>query len=405
MLRFIKNIIINDNKLREEVKVLFYIYEIINNINNKKYIGSTNNLKDRFNKHKRELKNNKHHSIYFQRFYNKYKPKLSINILYKSNDETYIRKLEEKLINENYENLFNVSKLASGGDLISYNPRKNEIVENISKTMKLHYKNLSNEEKIEISKKYLGKKNGNYKNGKRSKEYLENQKILKNKIVKKFGLKDIHSIKGFWNYVNKLYNVNILNLESLLKFETNKYYVYGYIIKSETHLNRVVGKKALTLVNSKNDKYKEIRLANKDDLLNCEYLKDEDIDYIRSKISRGVERKVVFNGIIFDSIVNLSKILKVSDTSINNKINNKNINDFYYYDYTEHNNSLIEYNPKEHKNFVINYYNKKYIKTKKVFCENKIYNSVTNASKDLNILRSTLTNRLKSKNFKNYYYI
>ena len=90
---------------------------------------------------------------------------------------------------------------------------------------------------------------------------------------------------------------------------------------------------------------------------------------------------------------------------INNKINNKNINDFYYYDYTEHNNSLIEYNPKEHKNFVINYYNKKYTKNKKVFCENKIYNSITEASKDLNILRSTLTNRLKSKNFKNYYYI
>ena len=49
--------------------------------------------------------------------------------------------------------------------------------------------------------------------------------------------------------------------------------------------------------------------------------------------------------------------------------------------------------------------NKKYLKTKKVFCENKIYNSITEASKDLNILRSTLTNRLKSKNFKNYYYI
>ena len=384
---------------------MFYIYEIVNNINNKKYIGSTNNLKDRFNRHKRELKNNKHHSIYFQRFYNKYIPKLSINILYKSNDETYIRKLEEKLINENYENLFNVSKLASGGDLISYNPKRDKIVENTSKAVKLRYENLSNEEKIELREKYLGKKNGNYKNGKCSKDYLENQRVLKNEIVKKFGLKDIHSIKGFWNYVNKFYNVNILNLESLLEFETNKYYVYGYIIKSETHLNRVVGKKPLTLVNSKNDKYKEIRLVNKDDLSNCEYLKDEDINYIRSKISRGNERKVVFNGIIFDSIISLSKILNVSDTSINNKVNNENNDNFYYYDYTKHNDSLIEYNPKEHKNFIINYYNKKYIKTKRVFCENKIYNSVMEASKDLNILYSTLSNRIRSKNFKDYYYI
>lgn len=384
---------------------MFYIYEIVNNINNKKYIGSTNNLKDRFNRHKRELKNNKHHSIYFQRFYNKYRPKLSINILYKSNDETYIRKLEEKLINENYENLFNVSKLASGGDLISYNPKRDKIVENISKAVKLRYENLSDKEKIELRKKYLGKKNGNYKNGKRSKEYLENQRVLKNEIVKKFGLKDIHSIKGFWNYVNKIYNVNILNLESLLEFETNKYYVYGYIIKSETHLNRVIGKKALTLVNSKNDKYKEIRLANKNDLLNCDYLKDENINYIRSKISRGNERKVVFNGIIFDSIISLSKILNVSDISINNKVNNENINDFYYYDYSKHNDDLIEYNLKEHKNFIINYYNRNYLKTKKVFCEGKIYNSISEASKSLNILNSTLSNRLRSKNFKNYYYI
>ena len=48
------------------------IYMIRNIINGHKYIGSTNNFKRRFIKHRSELRKNYHHSIYLQRAYNKY---------------------------------------------------------------------------------------------------------------------------------------------------------------------------------------------------------------------------------------------------------------------------------------------------------------------------------------------
>ena len=48
------------------------IYKIINKTNNHIYVGSAVDLKGRWSTHKNRLKDNKHHSIYLQRAYNKY---------------------------------------------------------------------------------------------------------------------------------------------------------------------------------------------------------------------------------------------------------------------------------------------------------------------------------------------
>lgn len=48
------------------------IYQFRNIINNKKYIGSTFDLKDRYKDHIKFLRKNQHHSIKFQRAFNKY---------------------------------------------------------------------------------------------------------------------------------------------------------------------------------------------------------------------------------------------------------------------------------------------------------------------------------------------
>lgn len=48
------------------------IYKILNNVNGKFYIGSAKSLTGRWRLHKSQLKNNKHHSIYLQRSFNKY---------------------------------------------------------------------------------------------------------------------------------------------------------------------------------------------------------------------------------------------------------------------------------------------------------------------------------------------
>jgi len=48
------------------------VYQIINIINGKIYIGSSIDIRSRWKEHKRELKKNKHHSSYLQRSWNKY---------------------------------------------------------------------------------------------------------------------------------------------------------------------------------------------------------------------------------------------------------------------------------------------------------------------------------------------
>lgn len=48
------------------------LYSIHNSINNKFYIGSTNNFRKRWNVHKTLLRKNKHHSPHLQAAWNKY---------------------------------------------------------------------------------------------------------------------------------------------------------------------------------------------------------------------------------------------------------------------------------------------------------------------------------------------
>ena len=48
------------------------IYQIVNLIDGKRYIGSSSNLKNRLNEHNRCLNKNCHHSKYLQNAYKKY---------------------------------------------------------------------------------------------------------------------------------------------------------------------------------------------------------------------------------------------------------------------------------------------------------------------------------------------
>lgn len=48
------------------------IYKILNILTNDCYVGSSVNIKDRWNRHKKDLRKGKHHSIILQRAWNKY---------------------------------------------------------------------------------------------------------------------------------------------------------------------------------------------------------------------------------------------------------------------------------------------------------------------------------------------
>lgn len=137
------------------------IYQIKNTINNKSYIGSTSDFDARKLRHVSTLKNNNHHNIYLQRAYNKYGNVFIFEILENcSKEEQFNRELHWiNLIKPEY----NIGSVG-GGDNLTNNPRREEIIEQIKYTI---HKNLSNMTPEERSKKWgkSGSSNPNWKGG------------------------------------------------------------------------------------------------------------------------------------------------------------------------------------------------------------------------------------------------
>lgn len=90
------------------------VYQIINTKNNRGYIGKTVNFKKRLQSHLSDLKHNKHHSIFLQRDYNKYKGKhFKIQILKQTSDDEDLKNSEIELINsKKYNSIYNSSYIS-----------------------------------------------------------------------------------------------------------------------------------------------------------------------------------------------------------------------------------------------------------------------------------------------------
>jgi group I intron endonuclease len=117
----------------------YFIYEIRNIINGKRYIGCSKDVTVRFTKHKSRLKNNKHMNSYLQNAYNKYgKSNFEYNILFKLNSESDMYKKEKKLILEN-DNLYNLAEGGLGGDTFTNRSEESKAItrEKLSKASKI----------------------------------------------------------------------------------------------------------------------------------------------------------------------------------------------------------------------------------------------------------------------------
>ena len=140
-----------------------FVYRILNTKTNKEYIGSTVNAENRKDTHFSSLKNDKHHCIHLQRSYNKYGyDAFTFEIIYEGDD---YKEVEHKLINENYNNLYNISKQVSGGDTISYHPNRESIVSKIKNAVIERYK----DENERMKHSRPGETNPNWKDGSISK--------------------------------------------------------------------------------------------------------------------------------------------------------------------------------------------------------------------------------------------
>jgi group I intron endonuclease len=145
------------------------IYKIINKVNGKYYLGSSENINTRWKFHRYDLRHNKHHSIHLQRAWVKYgEASFIFEIIEEVPNELIIEK--EQYYLDTFKPWdeqvgYNMSKFASGGDLISYHPNIDTIREKQRISTKKRWNMKSEEEKLEFSENMKGNGNPNWKGG------------------------------------------------------------------------------------------------------------------------------------------------------------------------------------------------------------------------------------------------
>lgn len=138
------------------------IYRIRNLVNDKCYYGSSKEIEKRWNRHKNELRNNKHNNSILQRAWNKYGSDNIIFEIVEICEEEELIDLEQQYLNKNPA--YNIGKYASGGDNITKNPNRSEIVNSIVNAIKTRYSKMSDQEKKDVYGRSLDK-NPSWKGG------------------------------------------------------------------------------------------------------------------------------------------------------------------------------------------------------------------------------------------------
>lgn len=124
------------------------VYRIRNKRNGKFYVGSSIEIEKRLERHRRELERGIHHCIYLQRAWNKYGADSFIfEVIHECSSEEEARLIEQQYLDNETENLYNISRKASGGDIISYHPNKQNIIQKMAQSIRKRYESMTPEER------------------------------------------------------------------------------------------------------------------------------------------------------------------------------------------------------------------------------------------------------------------
>lgn len=254
------------------------IYKITCLENDKFYIGSSKNIEIRFTQHLNDLRNNKHCNIIMQNSFNKYGEKSFIFEIIEECEKHNLLIIEQIYLDKykSSNKLFNIGLKSCGGDNLTNHPNRDEIIEKIKYETNKAISNLSEKERREKWNN-KGEKNPNYN----KKWTIE----MKNNLSKK--------MKG--RYVG----------------EKNPF--YGKEHSEET--KEILSNNAKERIGEKNPFY-----GKKHSEKTKEKIKNK-----RIGIKPSNSTKIIIDGIIYDSYLEASKILKIPSTTIRHRCLSKNI--------------------------------------------------------------------------------
>ena len=143
--------------LEKNVRSVCGIYCIKNIINDKMYIGQSVNCKDRLRTHRQELCRNSHDNIALIRAWNKYGEDSFVGELLEECSKENLNEREQWYFdNSNWENLYNINRIASCGAKLREGLDKDQWVEKVREGVKRYKENITDEQKLR--RKEAGKK-------------------------------------------------------------------------------------------------------------------------------------------------------------------------------------------------------------------------------------------------------
>lgn len=141
------------------------IYIIKSKSSNLIYLGGSIEIEKRWWRHRNDLINNNHHSIKLQEVFNLYGEEDLVFEVIKECIPSEVKVLEQEYLNNlDFNESFNLSKFSNCGDLISYHPNRDLIIEKIKASLNRRYSSLTPEDKKRIYGK-VKEENGNWKGG------------------------------------------------------------------------------------------------------------------------------------------------------------------------------------------------------------------------------------------------